>query len=367
MKILFSAQNYLNAIGGAEISAQTLLRKLAEKHDVQVVARGENGDYEWEGMKVHETDCNSRIPYINLRWQKQLDTLEFKPDLVITQINAAAPTVFWAKKKGIPLIFYVRSFEHFCIDGFGGRDVFGCGQRCYKCGSPIKWLRHPLLWLMYRRNRQALQKADMVICQTQFMADVVWHYSGRKAEVITNPMDLESFKIEKPGDSILFINPQPHKGIKLVAKLIERLKHRNFVFAGDVSSGYSSLCSKKNVRCLGRISDMKEAYRLAKVLLVPSDMADSSPRVVFEANYNGIPVITSDVGGAAEVGGDASIKLPREDVDAWADAIEKIYEDNDHYASISEASGAHAKEHTLDKALSQLDEVVQAKLGLKLF
>ncbi len=367
MKILFSAQNFLNQVGGAEISAQTILKRLSEKHEVHVVSVGCGGDYEWEGINVHEIDCSNRIPYINFLWSKHLNSIDVKPDLVITQVNAAAPTVFWAKKNKIPVIFYIRSFEHFCVDGFGGRNVFGCHQRCYICGDPLKWLRHPLLWLIYRRNRKALRIADMVICQTEFMSDVVMHYSGRRVDVITNPMDLDSVKVEKPGDSILFVNPQPHKGAGLVAKLVERLPHRDFVFAGDVGGGYSSLCKMRNVKCMGDISDMREAYSKAKVLLVPSDMADSSPRVVYEAMISGIPCITSDVGGSAEVGGNASIKLGKDDVDGWVDSIERLYSDPEFYKSRSELSVAHAMAHNLENSLAQLDEKVSERLGLRLF
>jgi glycosyltransferase involved in cell wall biosynthesis len=366
MRILFSAQNFLNDVGGAEISAQTLLKHLAKKHEVHVISRGQRGEYEWEGINVHEIKCPNRIPYINLFWGRHLDKLKLKPDLVITQVNAAAPTVFWSKKNKIPCIFYVRSFEHFCLDGFKGGDVFKCGQRCMSCGGVKGILLSPAINLILKRNMRAIQTADLVVTQTQFMREVVAHYSKKQCDVLPNLMDLEAVHTDEHGDAVLFINPLKHKGIDLVAKLVKRMPNRKFTLVGGIEKGYEWLKDEPNVDNLRFVKDMRVAYSKAHVVLVPSDMADSSPRVVFEAMYNGIPCITSNVGGAAEVGGEAAIRLDKCDVEGWAETINLIYEEVVFYEERSKASRKYAKEYTLGKSINAMESLVEKKLGLRL-
>jgi len=366
MRILFSAQFFLNQVGGAEISLQTLLKRLAKRHEVHVLSTGTKGTYLWEGITVHEVLCPNNILYINLLWSIYLNRLEFKPDLVITQINAAAPTIFWAKGRGIPCLFYVRSFEHFCLDSFKHKNVFECDRRCSHCEGAKGLILQPAYGLIYSRNKKALQEADLVVAQTTFMQDVVQHYSGRKCDVVPNPIDLASVAAEKSGDDILFVKPLKHKGVALVAELAKRLPKRTFVLAGELDPDYQWLAKEPNVNYLGILNDMRAAYGKARILLVPSDMADSSPRVIAEAMSNGIPCITSDEGGAAEMGGDAAVKLPVSQPESWVNEIERLYTNEEYYRGKSAKSREHAKTFTLETSLKRLDKLVQEKLGLKL-
>ncbi|MBD3261909.1 MAG: glycosyltransferase [Candidatus Altiarchaeales archaeon] len=365
--ILFSCQNFLNQVGGAEISIQTLAKALAKKHRVHVLSCGSGGDYTWEGVMVHEVSCPSNIFYINVFWGRYLDRLGFLPDLIFTQVNAAAPTVFWAKNKGVPVITYVRSFEHFCLDSFKGGDVFECDHQCFRCEGLKGLLFYPAYKIIYDRNREALLESDYVLCQSRFMQETVRHYTGRDCTLLPNIMDLNSQRVEGRGDAILFVKPIKIKGVDVVAELVELLPGKKFLFAGETQSEYAYLCSRENVECLGHVQNMREAYCRAKILLAPSVMADSSPRVVYEAMINGIPCITSNVGGAAEVGGNAAIKLPRQDTDAWASEINRLFEDQEYYEHKSRESRVHAENYTLKKSLGALNGFLAGKLGFELF
>ena len=366
MRILFSAQNFLNEAGGAEFCAQNLLKSLAKKHEVHVLSRGKRGDYIWEGVRVHEIRCPNSIPYIHLRWKRHLDSLKIKPDLFITQLNAAAPTVAWAKKQGIPAIFYVHSFEHFCQESFDGKDVLGCGQRCHACGGLRRMIRSPAYKLLQRMNKKAILDADMVISPSRYMAELVRHYTGRVCDVVPNPLDLERTRTKERGDGVLFVNPWRHKGADLVAKLIRLLPERRFIIAGVLEKGFEHLKDGKNVEYLGRVGDMREAYGKAKVLIAPSTQADNFPSVILEAMANGMPCITSDAAGVSEAGGDASIKIPSDDVEAWVREIGRLYANLEYYDKAKKASLKRAGGFTLEKSLAAFDDAVGRRLGFRL-
>jgi glycosyltransferase involved in cell wall biosynthesis len=366
MRILFSAQNFLNGTSSAERSAHIILRKLAKNHEVHVACPGERGTYVWEGITVHERPCFNNNIYVNLFWGHALNRLDIKPELIITQSNAAPPTIFWVKARKIPTIFYVHSFEHFCLDSFKSGDVFACSQRCYGCGT----LRTKALWPIYKivqmRNKKAILQADILISPTNFMKDVIESYSGRVASLVPNPINLEATRVSPRGDAILFVNPRGHKGVGFVAKLVKMLPNRKFVLAGFIERGYERLTWENNVEYMGYVTDMRKAYAKAKVLLAPSSIADPAPTVVYEAMYNGIPCITSDVGAISEAGGDAAIKMSTDDIEGWVHSINRLYDEPDYFELKHRDSLERGRTFSLEKSLEMFNRVVELQLGIKL-
>jgi glycosyltransferase involved in cell wall biosynthesis len=76
------------------------------------------------------------------------------------------------------------------------------------------------------------------------------------------------------------------------------------------------------------VADMRTVYARTAVLLVPSRCDDAAPRVVLEAQGNGIPVVASEDGGIPEVSGGASVLLPTEaSAERWAGEVERVLSD----------------------------------------
>ena len=91
-----------------------------------------------------------------------------------------------------------------------------------------------------------------------------------------------------------------------------------------------------------------EVFRDAKVLLVPHRV-DNRPRVVLEAQANGIPVIATDHPGLAESVGPGGILV--DDVDdptVWTDALGRVWDDTAHYADLVGAARLHAARPGVD-------------------
>ncbi|HXC29356.1 MAG TPA: glycosyltransferase, partial [Stellaceae bacterium] len=72
-------------------------------------------------------------------------------------------------------------------------------------------------------------------------------------------------------------------------------------------------------------------------------------RVVTEAQFSGIPVITSDRGGLPESVGPGGIVLPHNAPTAiWADTIATLWSNPGHYSQLSQAALQHAARADLD-------------------
>jgi glycosyltransferase involved in cell wall biosynthesis len=103
----------------------------------------------------------------------------------------------------------------------------------------------------------------------------------------------------------------------------------------------------------GEVSDMAEFYRNID-LLVLSSRTEGFPNVIAEAMSHGKPVVTTDVGDAAQLVGSAGLVVPPRDADAMAAAIETILDaDEDAYRRLSRTARARVEEHYTLAAVRQ--------------
>ncbi len=82
------------------------------------------------------------------------------------------------------------------------------------------------------------------------------------------------------------------------------------------------------VQFLGYVpgEDLPYLYNAATVFVYPS-LFEGFGLPVLEAMACGTPVIVADTSSLPEVVGDAGVRVPPLDVEAWADALAEMYED----------------------------------------
>jgi glycosyltransferase involved in cell wall biosynthesis len=103
-------------------------------------------------------------------------------------------------------------------------------------------------------------------------------------------------------------------------------------------------------------------------LLVPSQWEDETwGRVVTEAQFSGIPVVTSDRGGLPESVGPGGIVLPYDaPATAWAEVLTALWSDEARYAPLSQAALDHAAraeidlEHQVSQLMDTLNRIVES-------
>jgi glycosyltransferase involved in cell wall biosynthesis len=87
---------------------------------------------------------------------------------------------------------------------------------------------------------------------------------------------------------------------------------------------------------------LRQAYRDADALLLPLEDATAN-NAILEAMACGCPVVTTDVGGVAEMTGDAARLVPRGDARALADAVLALAADAGAAAALGRAARARAE------------------------
>jgi len=130
----------------------------------------------------------------------------------------------------------------------------------------------------------------------------------------------------------------PLKGQEYVLHAIARLKNRKsyfFLFVGDAFFGeedykqrllhlVSAYHLRKQVLFTGFLKDISQIYTISDIIIHPSVLPDSLPRVLIESLFFGKLVITTDIGGAKEILGNKGIFIrPRVSSDITR-ALEEI-------------------------------------------
>lgn len=117
------------------------------------------------------------------------------------------------------------------------------------------------------------------------------------------------------------------------------------------------------VRFLGRREDVPDLLAAADVFVSTSEW-EGQPLGVQEALAAGVAVIATNVGGTAEVTGDAAVLVPYGDPDVLAGAIREVLADPDRRAGLAAAARARAEAlPTLPDVLGQLEDVYSRVLG----
>jgi glycosyltransferase involved in cell wall biosynthesis len=179
----------------------------------------------------------------------------------------------------------------------------------------------------------------------------------------------ERYRADRIGRNVTFINPVIEKGVDIALELARRCPEIPFVFVKAWPLSLRDqlrlqICLRRlpNVTLQQRRSDMRSIYRECRVLLVPSRWErETWGRVASEAQFSGIPVISSDVGGLPEaVGPGGMIIGSDESIESWVGALRRLWNDQDCYREKSQAAIIHAQRPQLniDKQVSTLEQAL---------
>jgi glycosyltransferase involved in cell wall biosynthesis len=102
-----------------------------------------------------------------------------------------------------------------------------------------------------------------------------------------------------------------------------------------------------NVELRPRVPDPRTVYRDARVVL--ATYPSGRPRVIAEAQHNGIPVLAVDRPALAEAVGPGGVLVPVGASPAeWAEALGSIWDDAERYAELSAQARAHDARPEID-------------------
>lgn len=248
---------------------------------------------------------------------------DFKPDIVhLNNINfQLTPSVIYgAKKRGIPIIQTVHDYQMICPNHL--LYNFDENVICEKClnGSYVNCIKNKcihnsrvksIIGAIEARLHSLLgtyKKVDLYISPSYFLEEKLLSakklYKG-KTKTIHNFINKNKFSC-KNSDSNNYIafagRLSKEKGVELLAKTAKLLPDYTFMVAGD-GPDKNLIEDIHNVQLVGFLSgeQLVEFMSNAKVLVVPSIWYENCPLSILEAQCMGVPVVTMNNGGMAEL------------------------------------------------------------------
>lgn len=367
MKILM-VNKFLYPRGGAESYMLKLgeeLRRLG--HEVEYFGMydekntvGNSLNLYTTNMDFHSTGLERflypfKIIYSNEANRKIGKVLDnFKPDIVhMNNINfQLTPSIIYAvKKRNIPLVQTVHDYQMICPNHL--LYSFTETKACERCISGSKWncLKYSCIHNSKIKScigvieaklysfLKTYNKIDLYICPSYFLEKkllkVSEFYEG-KTFTIHNFIEkkCKSVKEKNSDPYILFAGRlSKEKGIELLAETAKRLSEYPFVIAGN---GPDDTCLKgiPNVVLKGFITgkELEDVMANAKLLIVPSIWYENCPLSILEAHSMGVPVVTMNSGGMAELveDGKTGILVSEPKSEVIADAIKKCLSDQSY-------------------------------------
>ncbi len=347
-KILFSTtHSYMPFFyGGSELSTNDLIKELSRRQICAAV----NAHHGSRQIGVYLNRLRAKLnlgrPFAATRYDgypvyrswnpvKVLPhvTDHLKPDIGIVQSGGQGELIRAHVEAGLPVVVYVR-------------------DAMLEWASAGDALASPLV---------------RFVANSAFTAAKVEEASGRHADVIPPLVQPERCRVAAPGQCVLMVNPHPFKGVDVALRLAEMCPDIQFLFVGGWGNSAAEEAALTprfkalpNVRRLPATDDMRGVYAQARVLLAPSgtdylgkpvDWVEAWGRVVTEAQHSGIPAIATADGGLPESVGTGGLLVARDaPIDAWYQALRRVWDDPAEYERLSAAALDHASRHEIQPA-----------------
>lgn len=332
---------------GSETTVHAALRAMVQRgHQCTVVCdRSATAPYEIDGIQVVRPPRRNR--------QRWLQDLAKEQDLIVTHLDLTSQAMQLALTVRKPLVHFVHNDAQ----------------------------------LEYWRVNEL--KAQLVVFNSHWIAESEkrWHWLKQNDEptvwpgpsVTIHPVVEPHHYVCERGEGITLVNPTSGKGAATFYALAERMPERQFITAQggyghqvacphtgpnrqhhtfyDETGSEQNCYGLPNVTHLRNDPDVRNVFRKTRVLLMPSDY-ESYGRVGVEAACAGIPTIAHPTPGLKEAFGNAAIFIDRNDVDSWANELERLYGDETYYQQRSEAALALADSLQPEAEFNRLEQAL---------
>ena len=247
----------------------------------------------------------------------------WRPDVVVVNsVHRRAWTAIrsWLWSAGIPVVLYVRelaTFEHI----------------------PIAELRPDLIVTNSDAHRRRAAELDVQVY------------------TIPSLIEVDRCDVETTREVALFINPLPSRGLAVTVALARERPDVRFAFqlswplrGRDLRALRRWILGQPNIELRTYHPQSARVYRDARVLLLPYQI-DQRPRVVAEAQWNGIPVLATDLPAHREAVASGGLFVAADAPPAeWATAFGAIWDDKSTYEGMCASARAHARREDQDPA-----------------
>jgi glycosyltransferase involved in cell wall biosynthesis len=189
---------------------------------------------------------------------------------------------------------------------------------------------------------------DLLLANAASLADAA-RAAGHACEVVPSVVEVDRARTESTRRAVVLVNPIGILGGDRLPPIARARPDIPFIVqeSGLLSDSeraavIAATRDLPNVELRPFATDPAAVFRDARVLLVPHRV-DNRPRVILEAQTNGIPVVATDHPGLVEsVGAGGRLVPDTDDPRPWIDAVGTVWDDAGTYDALVAAAYAHA-------------------------
>lgn len=326
-------------MAGSEVYTYNLCQELKKDHEIFVFTRIEDPytepyaqyDESYHGLKIRRVNKPKRDYAFTEKYiDETLDRIfsdyidSIKPDIVhfghLSHLSTNLVNIL--KEKGLPVIYTLHDFWLKCYRGqlINTNNEICSGpsrEGCYNCvlntfGS--KWTQEDVI--KYRKHMdEVINNIDVFLSPSKFLKNFFVKNGIPEEKIRYSKYGFNKELIKKKerkyesGSKISFGfmgRVIPVKGIEVLLEAFSDLEKSELHIFGSVGNQLTFLQKyiNENVILEGPFDNWDIDEKVLSdidVLVVPSIWYENSPLVIQEAFMAGIPVITSDIGGMAEL------------------------------------------------------------------
>ena len=397
MKVL-CVNSYVNAFGGAELSALNLAFGLADRgHEVHFLADSATSSTPAPapvGAAVQFHYRTFQRPYPigtkagvvgKAMWHLHdlahpSNTRIFgevcrqaSPDVVILHaIDGIGLNIWrWIRDEGVPCIQVLHDLAIICLNKSRYRNGRQCRSLCLACRAQ-KTIR--MTWLNGADNFSFVSPSQAVMDEVDRYADL----SHWRRLVIPNP---NNFLVQERNWSsqerprLLYVGRlDPLKGVDQMLRCAYQAHKRaefdiDVLGSGAVEQALRETYSDTSwIRFHGRVDQETIARFMsgATALVVPSLWLENFPGVAVHALFAGLPIVASDIGGLPEIVDDGITGrlVPPRNEDAWVSAIVRVVENKSQIPIWSAACLEAARRFDATRLLGEYERLMHEMVAV---
>jgi len=321
MKILI-VHNYYSCRGGEDECFDAEIGLLRSR-GIQVVVHTQNSATipGSASLSLALRSVWSREDYRAIRALIRLE----RPDIthVENSFPLISPAVYYASQsEGVPVVQSLHNYRLLCVNAQLARNGAVCEDclhkvvpwpgvvhNCYSRGLAASATLATMIGV-HRALRTFATKVNVYTVPTDFVREKFIEGGFPEAKMVLRPIFVASDMGmgEGRGDYALFVGRlSAEKGLKILLSAWERLgPHiRIKIVGGGPMEGVIREAAQRipGVELLGRVPqhELRDYFKNARVLVLPSIWYEGSPAVIGEAFSAGLPVIASDLGSMSNL------------------------------------------------------------------
>lgn len=361
LRIALFTETFLPKIDGVVTRlCQTVRHLQMFGHSVLVVAP-DGGITEYEGARVHGVPGPPFPLYPGMKMAFPRPSIgkvlaEFRPDVIhaVQPMLLGSAAFYYSSKYRVPLVISY----HAQVDRY--LQYYGIGKL------------EPLFW---KAHKSAYNGADLVLCTSQVMVELLVQQGIERVELWQRGVDTETYRPELASPEMRARLTEGHPEDKLLVyvgrlsaeKCLENAKPiltaipgLRFAMVGDGPHRESlqAYFAGTQTYFAGYLtgSELGAAYASADVFFMPSP-TETLGLVVLEAMAAGTPVVACAEGGILDIvrDGVTGHLYPYGDEAAAVAAVSKLLSQPDHYAAMGHAARLEAEQWSWPAATRQLE------------